>query len=68
MEKLTMIRGISGTGRVALIIADLGRVWWHGITAGAVVALAQDGNLVSILGARVQACAIGLVAVGGVAL
>lgn len=68
MEKLTIIHGVPGTNGVALVIADLGGGWGYGVAAGAVVALAQNSNLVVISGAFVYALPIGLVGVGGIAL
>lgn len=67
-EELTIVHGVPRTNGIALVIADLGRGWGYGVAAGAVITLAQDGNLVVIRGALVYALPIGLVGVGGVAL
>lgn len=68
LSKLTIIVHVSGTGCRAFIIADLGRVRGYGISAAAMVALTQDGNLVATLGALVQALSVGLKDIRGVVL
>lgn len=48
-----MVRGIPGANGIALVVVDFGRVRGQGVAAAAVVALAQDSDLIVVL------CALG---------
>lgn len=67
-QGLTLVRGIPGADRVALVVVDLRRVRGQGVAAGAVVALAQDSDLIVILCALGDAHAQRLEGACGVAL